>query len=87
MSGYNSVSDREKSLRVNSLKANYGLLPVWKYNYQYKNKDYPFYINGQTAKIVGRVPVSKAKVWAYGTTLFGVLTGILLFAYYGFMML
>ncbi len=87
VSGYNSVSDREKSLRVNSLKANYGLLPVWKYNYQYKNKDYPFYINGQTAKIVGRVPVSKAKVWAYGTTLFGVLTGILLFAYYGFMML
>ena len=87
VTGYGSVSDREKSLKVNGLKANYGLLPVWKYGYQYKNKDYPFYINGQTAKIVGKVPVSAGKVWAYGATLWGVLTGILLFAYYGFMML
>ncbi len=87
IAGYGSISDSEKSLKVNGLRAHYGLLPVWKYGYQYKSKDYPFYINGQTAKIVGKVPVSSAKVWAYGATLFGVLTGILLFAYYGFMML
>ena len=43
---------------------------------------YPFYINGQTGKIVGKVPVSKQKVWVYGATLWGVLTfGILLVGY------
>ena len=87
VTGYGSVTDCEKNLKVNSLKANYGLLPVWKYGYQYQGKDYPFYINGQTAKIIGKVPISARKVWAYGATLWGVLTGILLFAYYAFMML
>lgn len=57
---------------------NYALLPVWIYNYKYKDTDYPFHINGQTGKIVGKVPVSVRKVWGYGATVFGSLFAILM---------
>lgn len=87
VTGYGSVADKEKNLKINRRKASYGLLPVWKYGYRYRDKDYPFYINGQTAKIVGKVPVSAGKVWAYGATLWAVLTAILILGYYGIMML
>lgn len=87
VTGFGTVSDRENSLRVNNRTARYSLLPVWKYGYRYKEKDYPFYINGQTAKIVGKVPVSSKKVWAYGATLWAALTAILVFGYYGVMLL
>lgn len=87
ISGYGSVVDKNKNLRIADQKVKCGLLPVWKYAYRYKDQEYPFYINGQTSKIVGKVPISKSKVWAYGVTLWAVLTGILVFGYYGFMML
>jgi hypothetical protein len=51
-------------------------MPVWQYVYQYKNKDYPFYVNGETGKIIGTVPLSKGKVWAYSLTLWVLLTVI-----------
>lgn len=87
VTGYGSVADKDRNLKINRRKASYGLLPVWKYGYRYRDKDYPFYINGQTAKIVGKVPVSAGKVWAYGATLWAVLTAILILGYYGIMML
>lgn len=87
VTGYGSVADKDRNLKINRRKASYGLLPVWKYAYRYRDKDYPFYINGQTAKIVGKVPVSAGKVWAYGATLWAVLTAILILGYYGIMML
>ena len=83
VTGYGSVIDKEGNFRINDRKARYSLLPVWTYDYTYKDQNYPFYINGQTAKIVGKVPVSKGKVWAYGATLWAVLTAILLLVYYG----
>ncbi len=81
ITGYGSVVNQSQNIRINGRKTSYGLLPVWVYTYQYKGQDYPFYINGQTAKIVGKVPVSKAKVWAYGATLWAALTAILACVY------
>lgn len=69
ISGYAKLAHRSKEIRVEDQQAQYILLPVWKYIYEYKEKMYPFYINGQTGKIIGQVPVSKAKVLAYGGTL------------------
>ncbi len=77
ITGYSSVLNQGHNIRINSSQTRYGLLPVWVYSYQYKDQNYPFYINGQTAKIVGKVPISKAKVWVYGATLWAVLTAIL----------
>lgn len=71
--GYNSVRTQHNTLTEKSGVVNYGLLPVWKYIYTYKDKEYPFYLNGQTGKIVGTAPISKQKVWAYAGTLWACL--------------
>lgn len=76
-SGYNSVSTVRQEVQVRDSDAEYGLLPVWKYLYTYDGKEYPFYVNGQTGRIVGEAPVSKKKVWAYTGTLAACMTAIL----------
>lgn len=77
--GYNSVRTLRDDLDVRSARSEYGLLPVWRYRYQYRDKEYPFYVNGETGKIVGTAPISKGKVWTYGGTLWACLTLILVF--------
>lgn len=77
VTGYGNVKDRFQDIRIKEQNVDYCLLPVWAYLYRYKEKDFPFYINGQTGKIVGETPVSAARVWAYGLTLWGTLTAIL----------
>ncbi len=77
ISGYSSVRQQRNDVRVNEDRQTYGLLPVWKYLYRYKDQEYPFYVNGQTGKIVGTVPISSGKVWGYTATLWACLTTIL----------
>lgn len=72
--GYRSVRAIGQNITVRESNHFYGLLPVWKYTYVYGGKNYPFYVNGQTGKIVGEAPVSKKKVWAYTATLWGCMT-------------
>lgn len=76
-SGYSSVRKMGENINVTDSSVSYGLLPVWKYDYSYKGKEYPFYVNGQTGKLVGIAPISKAKVWAYAGTLGVTLAAIL----------
>ncbi|MBE5866702.1 MAG: hypothetical protein E7292_10920 [Lachnospiraceae bacterium] len=76
--GYSSVRQVNNNITVKSAAQKYGLLPVWKYMYTYKDKEYPFYVNGQTGKIVGSVPISTSKVWAYAGTLWACLLIILM---------
>ncbi len=76
-SGYNTVTTVSKHVNIMNSESAYGLLPVWKYNYTYKNESYPFYVNGQTGKIVGTAPVSVGKVWLYAGTLWACLTLVL----------
>lgn len=76
-SGYSSLRTIRNDVQVNHAEQNYALLPVWKYDYQYNGKDYPFYVNGQTGKIVGSAPISTKKVFVYGGTLWACLTILL----------
>ncbi|MBR1772112.1 MAG: hypothetical protein IJ747_08800 [Lachnospiraceae bacterium] len=76
VSGYSGVTEKENVSCIRREEASYGLLPVWKYNYTYNGQDYPFYVNGQTGKIVGTVPLSTKKVWAYAGTLWACLAAI-----------
>lgn len=66
---YSGVRKINSNTYINNSEVNYGLLPVWKYLYKYQGKEYPFYVNGQTGKIVGTPPVSVKKVWAYAVSL------------------
>lgn len=72
--GYSSLKPAYRNIAAPSPDTEFALLPVWVYRYIYKEKEYPFYVNGQTGKIIGSTPVSKAKVWAYGATLWACLT-------------
>lgn len=76
-SGYNTVRTIVNNVQVKDSDVNYGLLPIWKYIYTYKEKEYPFYVNGQTGKIVGTAPVSRAKIWSYAGTLWACLTAVM----------
>ena len=74
LSGYSGIKEIRNAAGVLREEQNYGMLPVWKYIYRYKGQDYPFYVNGQTGKIVGNAPLSAAKVWCYAGTLWLCLT-------------
>lgn len=75
--GYNSVRTLSQDVHVRDSRISYGLLPVWKYIYRYKDQEYPFYVNGQTGKIVGTAPFSKGRFMAYVGTLWACCTAVL----------
>lgn len=78
--GYNTVKTLKEDISVKGCRVAYGLLPVWKYRYRYREQDYPFYINGQTGKIVGTAPFSSSKFALYTVTLWACLTAVLVLA-------
>lgn len=58
--------DVVESLNVNTTHSDvtykYMLLPVYTGNYTYKNKTYPFYVNGRNGKVKGKTPLSPVRV-------------------------
>lgn len=80
ISGYATVTPIHKNLRMEPKGTHYTLFPVWLYLYTYRGKTYRYHVNGQTGKVIGNVPVSIAKVCAYGATLAASLTTIALLA-------
>lgn len=75
MNNYASVHITDRNYNILKKKADYALLPVWMINYDYRDGQYVFAMNGDTGKIVGKPPISKAKVMAW---LFGVGGGLFL---------
>lgn len=78
LQGYSGLKQKVKEVNPSNTAVSYCLLPVWEYIYEYKGEKYPFYVNGQTGKIVGKAPISAEKVWAYAATLWGILTTLML---------
>lgn len=76
--GYTTVNVRHSNSRLQKIKAEYGLMPVWILNYRYKDKDYMFALNGQTGKIVADKPISKGKAGAWFGGLAAVIFTILM---------
>lgn len=77
VTGYSSVKTQRNDVRIQNAKQTFGLLPVWRYLYRYAGREYPFYVNGQTGKIVGIPPVSGKKVLVYAGTLWACLMMLL----------
>jgi hypothetical protein len=73
ISGYVSIHAKQEAITKRDTQSHFALLPIWVYRYQYQDQIYPFYINGQTGKIVGKTPIVASKVWLYGLTLYVVL--------------
>ncbi|MCI6857776.1 MAG: zinc ribbon domain-containing protein [Eubacterium sp.] len=55
---YHAVRKINKTVDCREKESFYAFLPVWKYVYRYREKEYEFYVNGQTGKAVGTPPVS-----------------------------
>ncbi len=68
ITGYQSVRPVHNNLNLHRSELNYALMPVWMYQYDYRGETYRFLVNGQTGKVVGQTPVSRAKVFFYGLT-------------------
>lgn len=68
ISGYSSVNYHRKDIKIRKKQAHYTLLPIWMVCYDYRQAEHIFAMNGQTGKIVGMPPLSKAKIagWFMG---------------------
>ncbi len=62
VSGYTSVNELGYHCQPTHIDWEYGLLPVWTLNYQYKGENYYFAMNGQSGKMVGKLPVDQGKL-------------------------
>jgi DNA-directed RNA polymerase subunit RPC12/RpoP len=70
--GYSTISFTDKQIDTTLEQADYVLLPVWVLHYDYNKSDHMFAMNGQTGKVVGKPPISKAKVSAWFAGISGV---------------
>ncbi len=69
--GYTKLEVTKRDVKVKDGKAGYGLFPVWTLNTKYDGDNYLFMMNGQTGKLVGRLPVDEGKALRYMTLLTG----------------
>ncbi len=65
INGYTTVNYQHKNINIRKKQAYYTLLPLWMVCYDYKNSEHNFAMNGQTGKIVGKPPLSIAKIAAW----------------------
>jgi len=77
VSGFDTVTTQGSSVYVSNGVAKYALYPVWIMNTSYKGQLLTFAMNGQTGKLVGNVPVSKAKLAALFAAIVAVATPLL----------
>lgn len=78
ISGYATVRATRDGVELQRTEANFALFPVWVYTYKYKDQEYTFHVNGQTGKIVGKMPILPGKVLAYSATVFGLIFSCML---------
>ena len=77
VTGYASVTKESASVNVENGRISYGLFPAWVLNTKYKNENYMFLMNGQTGRLVGKLPSDTGKVWKYRLLYAGIIGGIL----------
>ena len=59
--GYDACIKTESNINLERGKVHYALLPVWILNTKWQGKDFLFAMNGQTGKLVGKLPVSTGR--------------------------
>lgn len=72
VSGYATVNYTNKQIDTTLKQADYVLLPVWVVHYDFNKTEHTFAMNGQTGKVVGKPPISKAKVAGWFAAISGV---------------
>lgn len=65
VTGYDSCIPVSESVNLKRGKVSYALMPVYMLNTKWKGENYLFAMNGQTGKLIGNLPVSWGKFWAW----------------------
>ena len=82
VTGYATVTPEHSIVSVHDGKVSYAFFPVWVLNTKYNDANYTFMMNGQTGRLVGRLPVDSGKAWKYRLLIAGILgvvsTGVIL---------
>ena len=76
VTGYSTVTTESSAVDVDGGKVSYSLFPTWVLNTIYNKINYMFLTNGQTGRLVGRLPADPKKSWLYRlmfTGIFGVI--------------
>ncbi|MCM1038107.1 MAG: hypothetical protein NC314_08685 [Roseburia sp.] len=76
LNGYSSMKPVSRNLNMDRNGLTYALMPVWTYLYQYRGETWRFHVNGQTGKVVGKTPVSRAKLLSYGLSVFASVSAL-----------
>lgn len=74
--GYDRVEVCDFSVQPAFGELEYVFLPLWLLNVNFQGKNYNYAMNGQTGKLVGTFPVSKAKYWLGLLSITGISTVI-----------
>jgi predicted RNA-binding Zn-ribbon protein involved in translation (DUF1610 family) len=77
VTGYTTVSTESSTVTVAGGKVSYGLFPVWILNTKFKKENYLFLMNGQTGRLVGKLPVDKGKFIKYLSLIAGITGAVL----------
>lgn len=59
---YDVVDYLRVKTTYDQMKYKYVLLPIWICSFQYHNKTYRFYVNGETGRLDGKAPISPTKI-------------------------
>lgn len=67
VTGYSSVSTSSHEEKIRGGKTEYAVLPVWLLSTNWEGQNFLFAMNGQTGRMIGNLPVSKAKqaIWFF----------------------
>lgn len=77
ITGYATVHYNRSNIDLHQANAYYTMLPVWMVCYDYHDSEHIFAMNGQTGKIVGKPPLSKAKMAAWFISISAVVFALL----------
>ena len=65
VTGYATTVVKSSFVNVGGGKVSYALFPVWILNTKYNGQNFQFMMNGQSGRIVGKLPIDKGKAFKY----------------------
>ena len=76
-SGFASVAVESKRVNVRRGSVKYALLPVWMLSTKWRDQNYLFAMNGQTGKLVGNLPISWTRFFAWFSGIFAASAAVM----------
>jgi len=76
VTGYSMVQTESSAIGVENGKVSYSLFPVWILNTKYNKENYLFLMNGQTGRLIGRLPADPVKSWKYRLLIAGIFGAV-----------